>query len=106
MPGPMPSLFGAARQAWTDLAATIQHHPLLSLLAVVTCTAISFVNVQLNPPEDASTLAVARGFALALTEAFAMTPLLLASHRFIILGEVTRDYAAHSRLAASGDSLC
>jgi hypothetical protein len=26
MPGPMPSLFGAARHAWTDLAATIQHH--------------------------------------------------------------------------------
>lgn len=93
MPGPMPSIVSAARQAWSDLVATTRQHPLLAVLAIVTCTATSLVNAQINPPEDASTFAIARGFALAFAEAFAMTPLLLACHRYVILGEVMRDYA-------------
>src|SRR4029453_13096040 len=44
----------------------------------------------LNPEDDLSADAIALGLAGA--EAFLMTPVLLACHRFVILGEVTQDY--------------
>lgn len=94
MPGQMPSRIGAARLAWSDLAATVRAHSLHSLIAIAACTVTSLANAYLNPPDDASTAAIVRGLALAVFEAFAITPMLLASHRFIILGEVSRNYAA------------
>jgi hypothetical protein len=61
-------------------------------IAVVACTATSLANACLNLDEDISTRAIVSGFGLAVTEAFLLTPVLLASHRFVILGETTQDY--------------
>ena len=92
MPSPLPSRTGSAYLAWTDLTATVSSHPLLAVIAVATCTATSLANAYLNLEEDISTRAIVSGLGLAATEALLLTPVLLASHRFVILGETTQDY--------------
>jgi hypothetical protein len=94
MPGPAPSPLNAVSQVWSDLVATIRSHPLPSVVAMIACAVISLVNPYVNPPHDDSALAVARALGLAVAEAFAVTPMLLAAHRFIILGETQQSYAA------------
>lgn len=85
-------VLSSARTAWTDLFAAASAHPLLALVAVVACSATSIANVAINPNDDTA-LALALGLGLAVAEAFLLTPVLIASHRFVILGEVAHDYA-------------
>jgi hypothetical protein len=92
MSGPLPSRLDSVRLAWTDLAAAVRSHPWLAVIAIVACTAISLATTYLNPEDDVSAAAIARGLGLAIAEAFLITPVLLASHRFVILGETTRGY--------------
>jgi hypothetical protein len=92
MPSPLPSRLDSAHLAWTDLAAAMRRHPRLSAIAVAACTAVSLATAYLNPEDDVSASAIARGAGLAVIEAFLITPVLLASHRFVILGETTQHY--------------
>ena len=92
MPSPLPSRLESVHLAWTDLMATVRSHPWLAVIAIAACTAASLASAFLNLEDDVSARAIARGLGLAVAEAFVLTPVLLASHRFIILGESTRDY--------------
>jgi hypothetical protein len=92
MPSPLPSRFASARLAWTDLAAAVRSHPWLAVIAIVACTATSLATAYLNPEDDVSAAAIARGLGLPVAEALLITPVLLASHRFVILGETTQGY--------------
>lgn len=92
MPSPLPSQLNSAHLAWTDLAAAVRSHPWLAVIAVVACTATSLATGYLSPEDDVSAAAIARGLGLAVAEAFLITPILLASHRFVILGETTQGY--------------
>jgi hypothetical protein len=92
MPSEMPTALAAARSAWADLFATARAHPVLAVLAAAACTATSAAAALLNSNDDFTSLAVLQIIGLAVVEAFLITPILIASHRFVILGEITRDY--------------
>jgi hypothetical protein len=91
MSSPRPSRLDSARLAWADLAAA-RSLPWLAVIAVAACTATSSAtgDYYLKPEDDLSADAITLGLAMA--EAFLMTPVLLACHRFVILGEITQDY--------------
>lgn len=93
MPSPLPSRLDSGHLAWTDLATIVRSQPWLAVIAVIACTATSLATAHLSQSDDVSATAVARGLGLAVAEAFLITPVLLAAHRFVILGETTKDYA-------------
>jgi hypothetical protein len=84
----------AARTAWTDLLAIAAAHRWLAVAAVIACTAASLANAAVNPNDELTSLAIMRALGLAVAQTFLITPVLIASHRFVILGEIAQDYAS------------
>jgi hypothetical protein len=94
MPSEMRSAIDAARTAWNDLLATAAAHRWLAVVAIIACSATSLANAAIAPDAELSSVAIMRSLGPAVAETFLITPVLIASHRFVILGETTQDYAS------------
>jgi hypothetical protein len=85
----MPSTWGAAVLTWRDTRRAFVAMPALAGIALAIVTAPGLVEMLAAHPGKGS---LGLSLLLSLGQAFVQTPYLIAVHRFIILGEVTRRY--------------
>ncbi len=86
----MPSTWRAAALAWRDVRRAFVAMPALAGMTLAIVTSLGLVEILApHPGKDSQGLSL----LLGLAQAFVQTPYLIAVHRFIILGEVTRRYA-------------
>jgi hypothetical protein len=88
--GYITSCFQAARAAWVDLSAAMHAHWRLAGFGFAVCAASSLADYSFNP-DDTFPGSMNLAFPLAIAEAFLLTPLLIASHRFVIRGPDAAD---------------
>jgi hypothetical protein len=94
----MPSVGKAAGQAWRDALAVFQKLPGLATTALAIVVAIGLgQSLWRIGPSGIPESSMLVGILAQLVQAFLITPYLIAVHRFIILGEVSRDYGAGFR---------
>jgi hypothetical protein len=86
----MPATWRAAALAWRDTRRAFVAMPALAGIALAIATALQLVETLAEPTAPGS---LGLGLLVSLAQAFVLTPYLIAVHRFIILGEVTRRYA-------------
>lgn len=93
--GGQTSIIGAAIAAWQDALAARQRLPTLFLMAVVAIAILDLVYFGLivaSAFAGAGLLAFLIGLAYAAAQGFLLTPLAIAVHRFLLLGEVRDNY--------------
>lgn len=89
----MPSIFAAARLAWADLLAAVPALWPLAAIAVAVCTAATLFNALVNQEDYSLPAAMLLTFGNETAEILLITPVLIGTHRFIILGETSPAYA-------------
>jgi hypothetical protein len=86
----MPSVWSAAVSAWRDTRRAFVAMPALAGTALAIVTALGLVETLARPTAQGS---LGLSLLVSLAQAFAVTPYLIAVHRFVILGNVTPRYA-------------
>jgi hypothetical protein len=95
MAGDKPKVFASAKLAWSDVFRVVSAMPAVMWAALILGLAYALVDILLvhrmgRPPSSFGGLLVQD--AMGVTWAFFLTPLYLAIHRYIILGEVASGY--------------
>ena len=88
----IPSVSQAAAGAYRDLGTVLLALGRLSIIAIVIATGIEIAGLMLPDRSAQPSLATLIAFVLNLIEGFLLTPYLIAVHRLIVLGEVTKNY--------------
>src|SRR5687767_7221517 len=91
-----PSIMGSAIRAWRDAFTALGRMGTVTVTAFLLMLVVAAVNVPFLPPADGSDPGF--GFqvislVLTLVQSFLMTPLAIAVHRYVVLGEVTPGYS-------------
>lgn len=95
MVAPRASIPQAATQAWRDIGAVFGALGTQALIAFAISIAIAFVQrfaAGTSTDKEFETGLLLANFAIACAQAFLLTPYLIATHRFIILGETGARY--------------
>lgn len=87
----IPPVSQAVAGAYRDLRTVLLALGRLSVIAIMIATGIEIAALML-PGRSAPSLATLIAFVLNLVEGFLLTPYLIAVHRLIVLGEVTKSY--------------
>ena len=88
----IPSVSQAVAGAYRDLGTVLLALGRLSIIAIVIGTGIEIAALMLPSRSAQPSLATLIAFVLNLIEGFLLTPYLIAVHRLIVLGEVTKNY--------------
>lgn len=96
MVGDKPKVFASAKLAWRDVFRVVADMPTVMWAALIVGLAYALVDIVLghgmsHVPSTLGGLLAQAVMSVAL--AFFLTPLYLAIHRYIILGEITRGYS-------------
>jgi hypothetical protein len=75
--------------AWQDVLAARERMPMLLWIAMAALFAVFFLESLLHVP---ALLGFLRGIVVAAAQALVMTPLAIAIHRFVLLGDITPAY--------------
>ena len=93
--GAQTSIIGAAMAAWQDALAARQRMPTLFVTAIVAIAVLDlvyFALIFLSPFAGPGLLAFVVGLIYAAAQGFLLTPLAIAVHRHLLLGEVRDNY--------------
>ena len=96
MTGDKPKVFASVKLAWSDVFRAIADMPALALSMVLLGLAFGVVDILLTRwtgPVPSTFGALVATFAVFALRGFVLTPLYLAIHRYIILGEIASGYA-------------
>ncbi len=92
-----PPVMEVVVSAYRNVGRAIQAMPQLAVIAFLLSLAYSIIDFVLNPVPAPDTAEPTRidpiVFVFSIVWSFLMTPVLIALHRFILLGEVTAGYA-------------
>jgi hypothetical protein len=91
-PSDKPGVFEIVRLAWQDLGRAILVMPWILPVAIVASAAIVLARMALEPGGERSATALAGDFALNAVLTTFLSPVCIAIHRAIILGEITSAY--------------
>jgi hypothetical protein len=92
VPSDKPGILEIVRLAWQDLGRAILVMPWILPVALVAVVAIVLARMALDPGGARSGMALAGDFALNAVLTTFLSPVCIAIHRAIILGEVTPAY--------------
>jgi hypothetical protein len=90
-----PSAIGWTITAWRDTAAAISQMPVVLGVGLSIIVVLHLLNDTLILPKPVGTTGFGRellAFVLGVVEGFLVTPVALAVHRFVLLGERTANY--------------
>jgi hypothetical protein len=90
-----PSVLGSALTAWRDAFAAATRMPVLfgiAILAVIVLSVLSLPFVPGSPGEPLGPLQEVLGFVVGLVQGFLLTPIAIAVHRYVLLGELAGSY--------------
>ena len=96
MTGDKPKVFASAKLAWSDVFRAIAAMPALAWGVVLLGLVLGVVDIVLTrwiSPVPSTFGALVATSAVLVLKSFVLTPLYLAIHRYIILGEITSGYA-------------
>ena len=89
-----PSLFGSAITAWRDAFGALGSMLAVTGIALLLLVVLRIANGLVPPADVASGLTRPLAqLAFAIIQAFLITPLAIAVHRHVLLGEVTKGYS-------------
>jgi hypothetical protein len=91
-----PSIIGSAITAWRDAFDALGRMGTMTVTAFLLMLVVTAVNLPFLPPADGSDPGLGSqviSLILTLAQSFLMTPLAIAVHRYVLLGEVTPGYA-------------
>ena len=91
-----PPIIGTAVMGWRDGLGAINAMPAVAGLTLLILLVISALSAQLMPgpaPVGLEVLLIVEGIIAGIIQAFAVAPLAIAVHRYVLLGEVTPRYA-------------
>ena len=98
--GGRTTIISAALAAWQDALAARQRMPNLFLIAIVALAALNVVYFGLAIiafPGGPGLVAFIVGMIYAVAQGFLLTPLAIAVHRFLLLGEVVDAYRLNAQ---------
>ncbi len=93
-----PSIIGSAVTGWRDAFSALGSMPGVAGTAFVLLLVVTAAGLPLTPASDATELefgAQIVSFALGIAQGFLLTPLAIAVHRYVLLGEVSARYSAN-----------
>jgi hypothetical protein len=93
--GEHPAIIGLAIDGWRYALAMLSRMPGLLGVATLFMFALNIVTLPLLPaPQDEPTLGMQIvSFLTNIVSGFLLTPVAIATHRFVLLGEISRHYA-------------
>jgi hypothetical protein len=96
-----PPVMEVVVSAYRNVGRALQAMPLLAVIAFLLSLAYGIIDFTLNPVPASDAAEPTRidpiVFVFSILWSFLMTPVLIAIHRFILLGEVTAGYAIDPR---------
>jgi hypothetical protein len=89
-----PPIFGTAIQGWRSTFEAISRMSALFITAVALMLILNAVSISLTPPpkQEPSLAIQLLMYALEIVQGLVLTPVAIAMHRFVLLGEVTQRY--------------
>jgi len=90
-----PSLVGSAVTAWRDAFDAAGRMPVpfgIAILAVLVLNALSLPFIPAKPEDPNGPGLQFLGFVVGLAQGFLLTPIAIAVHRYVLLGELTGSY--------------
>jgi hypothetical protein len=90
-----PSIIGSAVTAWRDAFDAAGRMPVLfgiAMLGVLVLNVLSLPFIPAKPAEQAGVGLQLLGFIVGLAQGFLLTPVAIAVHRYVLLGELTGSY--------------
>ena len=90
-----PPIFGTAVDGWRYTFAALSRMPVVlgvGLLAVIAINTLT-IPISLDPKEETTAVGQLIELAVSIANGFVLTPVAIAVHRFILLGEITDRYA-------------
>ena len=90
-----PSVFELAIEAWRYTFAALSRMPSILGIAMAIVFGLSIATLPLlpDPNEEPGLIFHLFGFLISIAQAYFLTPVAIAVHRFVLLGEVTERYA-------------
>ncbi len=90
-----PPIFGTAIEGWRAAVEAMARMSALFITAVVLMLILNAVTVLVSPPpkQEPSLAIQLLMYVLGIVQGFVLTPVAIAMHRFVLLGEMTPRYA-------------
>jgi hypothetical protein len=93
MTGGEPAILGTAVLSWRDGLRALRDMPLVAVVAYMANFLAVAGDVLLEKTADKSLSIHLLGLGLSILQIFLLTPVAIAVHRYVLLGEVTHRYA-------------
>jgi hypothetical protein len=88
-----PPIFGTAIQGWRSTFEALSRMSALFITAMVLMLILNAVSIPLASPKEEPSLAIQLlMYVLGIVQGLVLTPVAIATHRFVLLGEVTQRY--------------
>jgi len=90
-----PSVFGSAITGWREGLSALASMPVVAGAAFVVMVAVGAASLPLLPEPDGTQALWAQPltYVVGIVQSFLLTPVAIAVHRYVLLGEITQRYA-------------